>query len=44
VVNVPPTHYYVLDGGEIAVNQRTMGGHRSFTKLTDVEGSRSSFA
>ena len=27
VVNAPPTHYDVLDGEEIAVNQRTLGGH-----------------
>jgi hypothetical protein len=43
VVNAPPTHYDVLDGEEIAVNQRTMGGYGSFTKLTNVEGVTSSF-
>jgi hypothetical protein len=43
VVNAPPTHYDVLDGEEIAVNQRTLRGYGSFTKLTNADGVSSNF-
>jgi hypothetical protein len=43
VVNAPPTHYDVIDGEEIAVNQRTLRGYGSFTKLTNADGVSSNF-
>jgi hypothetical protein len=43
VVNVPPSHYDIVNGEEIVVNPKSFAGYGSFTKLSQGDGVMSSF-